>query len=408
MSSPARPRLASVDILRGVAMVLMALDHTRGMVSGAQADPTNLAETTSALFLTRWSTHFCAPVFVFLAGTAAYLSTLRGKSKLELSRFLWIRGLWLIFLEFTLVRMGWSFSLKSSFVVGQVIWVLGCSMMVLAGLVYLPAWGVGLFGVIMIALHNCLDGFKAEEFGPFAWLWGILRGGSSVQLMPGLEFRPSYALVPWVGVMAAGYGCGPLLLLEPKSRRQTLLRLGLGMCAAFVLIRATNLYGDPQEWSAQKNGWFTCLSFINCTKYPPSLLFLLMTLGPGILLLALFEPEAEAMNWRTNPSVGPEGENRNWRFVLLHPFLIFGRVPLFYYLLHLPLIHLLAVLVSLPHYKPALGSFYYSRPAVGSGYGHDLWVVYAVWIASVLCLFPLCRWFASVKQRRKDAWLSYL
>jgi len=263
--------------------------------------------------------------------------------------------------------------------------------------------------------------------------------------------------------MAAGYGCGPLLLLEPKSRRQTLLRLGLGMCAAFVLIRATNLYGDPQEWSAQKNGWFTCLSFINCTKYPPSLLFLLMTLGPGILFLALFEPEAEAMNGQANsfgetegenrnetlrqgctklpilstrgtsgerteergnhqkhasspqpspPSDGGEGEIKEVRAALtlrfLHPLIIFGRVPLFYYLLHLPLIHLLAILVSLPHYKPALGSFYYSRPAVGSGYGHDLWVVYAVWIASVLCLFPLCRWFASVKQRRKDAWLSYL
>src|SRR6266849_10774450 len=203
-AKPSRGRIDSIDLLRGIVMVIMMLDHTRDFIHYGvfQFDPLDLSKTTSALFLTRWITHFCAPIFVFLAGTAACLSAVRGKSKPELCRFLWTRGLWLIFLEFTLVRLGWSFSLKSSFVVGQVIWVLGCSMIVLAGLVYLPAWAVGLFGVIMIALHNCLDGFKAEEFGAFAWLWGILRGGYNLQLMPGLEFRPSYAVVPWVGVMA--------------------------------------------------------------------------------------------------------------------------------------------------------------------------------------------------------------
>ena len=368
-------------------MVLMALDHTRGMVSGSQIDPTNLAEADAALFLTRWITHFCAPIFVFLAGTAAFLSTARGKTKPELSRFLWTRGLWLIFLEFTVVRMGWSFSLRSPFVVGQVIWVLGCSMIVLAVLVYLPTTAVAIFGIVMIALHNLLDGLQAQDFGGLAWLWGILHGGYAFKLLPGLEFRPSYALVPWVGVMAAGYGFGSLFLLAPKDRRQKLLRLGLGSSVAFVLIRATNLYGDPHPWAAQKDVLFTCFSFVNCTKYPPSLLFLLMTLGPGILLLALLDGKA---------------------WLLARPLIVFGRVPMFYYLLHLPLIHLLAVMISYPHSQLALGSFYYTRPPPDSGYGQPLWVVYAVWILVVLLLFPACYWFARLKQRHRSVWLSYL
>ena len=373
-------------------MVLMALDHTRGMVSGSQIDPTNLAETNAALFLTRWITHFCAPIFVFLAGTAAFLSTARGKTKPELSRFLWTRGLWLIFLEFTFVRLGWSFSLKSPFVVGQVIWVLGCSMSVLAVLVYLPIRAVAIFGILTVALHNCLDGIRAQDFGAYAWVWGILHGGYSFEMLPGLKFVPSYALIPWVGVMAAGYGFGPMLLLDASRRRQILLWLGFGLMAAFVTIRLTNQYGDPHPWSVQRSCLYTCFSFVNCTKYPPSLLFLLMTLGPGILFLAMRRGE-------------PEGAKSG---LLTRGLIVFGRVPLFFYLLHLPLIHLLAVMVSLPHYRLALGSFYYARPPADSGYGQELWVVYAIWILVVCLLFPACYWFARLKQRRPSSWLSYL
>jgi uncharacterized membrane protein len=438
-------------------MVLMALDHTRGMVSGAQADPTNLAEASAALFLTRWITHFCAPVFVFLAGTGAFLSLSRGKSRPELARFLWTRGVWLIFLEFTLVRFGWSFRLGSPFLVGQVIWALGCGMIVLAALVYLPASVVGLFGVLMIALHNLLDGVRVETFGSWAWLWGILHGGANLRLSDGLEFRPSYALIPWVGVMAAGYGFGPMLLAEPDVRQKKLIRLGIFLSAGFLVIRAINSYGDPRPWAVQNSALFSMFSFINCTKYPPSLLFLLMTLGPAMIGLGLMDraltgskqgsersPSAQvatSMHVTAHGALGEralraipgevtqvqgkaqlrdrevccdetfDGRHRfysNAISSLTRPLVVFGRVPLFYYLLHLPLIHLLAVLASLPQARVALGSFYYARPPAESGYGHDLWVVYLLWITAVLLLYPLCRWFAQIKQRSRSGWLSYL
>jgi uncharacterized membrane protein len=447
------PRLAAVDCVRGLVMVLMALDHTRGMVSGAQADPTNLAETSAALFLTRWITHFCAPIFVFLAGTGAFLSRARGKSRSELANFLWTRGVWLIFLEFTLVRLGWSFRLASPFLVGQVIWALGCSMIALSALVYLPPSVIGLFGVLMIALHNLLDDVRAETFGSWSWLWGILHGGANLRLSAGLEFRPSYALIPWVGVMAAGYGFGPLLLGERDDRQRKLIRLGILLSALFLVIRAIDSYGDPRPWAVQNSALFTVFSFVNCTKYPPSLLFLLMTLGPAIIGLGLLDralteplqqgnahspsaPLATQMHVtvhgaRALPPINEratqvhrkakhgeqacsaESSRRRQRFYsreasVVNPLIVFGRVPLFYYLLHLPLIHLLAVLASLPHARVALGSFYYARPPAESGYGHDLWVVYLLWITAVLLLYPLCRWFAQIKERSHSRWLSYL
>jgi len=394
-------------------MVLMALDHTRGMVNGTSVDATDLDHTNAALFLTRWATHFCAPIFVFLAGTGAFLSLTRGKTRSELSRFLWTRGLWLIFLEFTLVRTGWSFRLGSPFVVGQVIWVLGCSMIILAGLVWLPTAVVTVFGIAMIGLHNLLDGLQAQSFGDFAPVWGILHGGYNLKLGHNFEFRPLYALVPWVGVMAAGYGFGSLFAIETKIRQRKLFWLGLGLSAAFVVIRAINIYGDPHPWSNQRSFLFTCFSFVNCTKYPPSLLFLLMTLGPGILLLARLDRvlnPSEHSQLDANEVMGGKGGERSSAILSMaaRPFVVFGRVPLFYYLLHLPLIHFLAVVTAYPKYQLALGSFYFAHPPVDSGYGHELWVVYLVWIAAVLLLLPICSWFARVKQRRREAWLSYL
>jgi len=380
----ARPRLDSIDLLRGAVMVLMALDHVRDFFSNAYAiDPVDLAKTNAALFLTRWITHFCAPVFVFLAGTGAFLSGTRGKTKAELARFLLTRGLWIVSLEFTLVHLGWSF-FDFHFFNLQVIWAIGWSMIVLAGLVFLPTWAVTAFGVVMIAGHNLFDNLQPERFGSFRWLWAALHSVQIFDLPHDFHIRIGYPLVPWIGVMAAGYGFGQLMLIERGRRRKWLLGLGAGLTLAFVALRATNLYGDPHHWSAQQNALFTVFSFINCEKYPPSLLYLLMTLGPAIALLALFDREAGRLG---------------------RPFVIFGRVPLFYYVLHLPLIQSLTIIFAFVRYGRRMPELFANGPP--EGYGYSLPVVYLIWLAVVFTLLPACRWFARVKQRRRDAWLSY-
>ena len=383
---PARPRLDSVDLLRGLVMVLMALDHTRDYFSNATSfDPTDLTKTNAALFVTRWVTHFCAPVFVFLAGTGIFLSGARGKSKPELARFLLTRGLWLVLLELTLVKLGFDFTFDYHLSYGLVIWALGWSMVAMAGLIFLPVWAVAAFGVALIVGHNAFDGVKAESLGAFRWLWMILHEPGLLTWAPGRVFLVGYPLVPWVGVMAAGYGCGRLLTLEPARRRALLLRLGVGLMLAFVALRASRVYGDPRPWSAQPDWLFTLFSFVNCQKYPPSLLYLLMTLGPALVALALFRPEAG-----------------RWA----RPFVIFGRVPLFYYLLHLPLIHGAAVAVALFRYGTSVPSLTPGQAPPDWGFG--LPAVYLAWALVVLALYPACRWFAGLKGRRRDRWLSYL
>jgi uncharacterized membrane protein len=387
----ARTRLDSVDLLRGIVMVVMALDHVRDFFhhDALLFDPTDLTKTNAALFLTRWATHFCAPVFVFLAGTGAFLSTRRGKTKGELSRFLFTRGLWLILLELTIVRFGWTFDLNFAFNVGQVIWAIGWSMIVLSVLVYLPVWAITTFGVVIIAAHNAFDPFKAASAGALSGVWATLHSGELTETYGQVRFFPMYPLIPWVGVMAVGYSFGQVFSLEREKRRKVLFYLGLGLTAAFVILRATNLYGDPRPWSVQRNALWTFFSFINCQKYPPSLLFLLMTLGPAIASLSLLE------RVNLNPSR------------LAQPFIIFGRVPLFYYVIHLPLIHGLAVLFAFIKYGPSVTQLFQNgRPP--EDYGYNLAVVYLVWICVVLALYPVCRWFAGVKRRRRDAWLSYI
>jgi len=290
---PARKRIDSIDLLRGIVMVIMMLDHTRDFVHRDVLlgfNPTDLSRTNVVLFFTRWITHFCAPVFVFLAGTSAYLQFARGKSKRELSRFLVTRGLWLIVLEFTVVRLAVSFNLDYRFLGGvQVIWVFGVSMIVLAALIHLPLRVVGIFGIGMVALHNLLDGIKVQSWhGPEspvpsvgAKLWILLH--QPFEAFPVLWFSPSpvlfvvYPLIPWVGVMAAGYAFGTIYQWDAKRRRRLLLITGSAATALFVILRLTNIYGDPARWSKQKSAAFTLLSFLNTTKYPPSLLFLLMT-----------------------------------------------------------------------------------------------------------------------------------
>jgi uncharacterized membrane protein len=374
------PRLDSVDMLRGIVMVIMALDHVRDYFSGAAFDPLDLAETDPGLFFTRWITHFCAPVFVFLTGTGAFLSGNRGKSTAELSWFLLTRGFWLVVLELTVIRLGWQFNVNFR------IWTIGWSMVALAGLVYLPKRVIAVFGIAMILVHNAFDQIPPETFGSFWWIWNILHVPHQIPLSENSLFNPHYSLIPWIGVMACGYAFGSILQFDPVRRKRALLALGSGLALGFVLLRAANVYGDPVAWSPQPDPLFTFLSFINTEKYPASLLFLLMTLGPAIATLPFLEK--------------PPG--KVGRF-----FIVFGRVPLFYYILHLYLIHALAVIGGMVQDFPA------RRMLVGhwafpKKYGFDLPVVYGVWVTVVALLYPVCAWFARVKQRTKSGWLSYL
>ena len=404
-----RPRIDSIDLLRGIVMVIMMVDHTRDFVhySGYLFDPTDLTKTTVALFFTRWITHYCAPVFVFLAGTGAYLQFARGKRKSELSRFLITRGLWLIVLEFTIVRLGATFSFDYRFLgMMQVIWVIGVSMIVLAALIHLPLGVIAVFGLAMIGLHNLLDHFHVQGWqGPGSSVPGY--GGKLFMILhqsgafPVAEF-PSpvlfvlYPLIPWVGVMAAGYAFGAVYQWDAPRRRRFLLMVGAVASLLFVVLRAINRYGEPSGWSTQDSPAFTVLSFLNTTKYPPSLLFLLMTLGPALLALAWFESSRR----QTGDSIASKARNF---------FVTFGRVPLFFYLLQWPTAHLIAVVAHVLAGKPwrfLIGGF--MTGTVPPGVGFNLAVVYACWVIGVLLLYPLCKRFAGVKARRRDWWLSYL
>jgi len=422
---PTQLRIDSIDLLRGIVMVIMMLDHTRDFVHRYALqgfDPTDLAHTSVKLFFTRWITHFCAPVFVFLAGTGAYLQFARGKSKRELSRFLVTRGLWLIVLEFTLVRIGAFFNLDYRFLgVMQVIWVIGVSMIVLAALIHLPLRVVTGFGLLMIALHNLLDRFHVQGWhgpnspvpGVGAKLYIILH--QPYEAFPIFGF-PSpvvfvlYNLVPWIGVMAAGYGFGALYQMDVARRRRLLLTIGGLATVLFLVLRAINHYGDPSAWARQDTIAFTIISFLNTTKYPPSLLFLLMTLGPALLVLAWFESSTASQRFANNPSLEKRGFLPDLVEHLRNALVTFGRVPLFFYLLQWPTAHLISVLVHLIAGKPV--GWMFGSPVGNSGpphgVGFNLAVVYACWIAGVLVLYPLCKWFAGVKQRRRDWWLSYL
>jgi uncharacterized membrane protein len=381
-----RVRIESIDVVRGFIMILMALDHVRDFFGNSGFNPTDPATTTISLFFTRWITHFCAPVFFVLTGTGAYLS-LRKKSKQELSGFLFTRGLWLIFLELVVVRcLGWQFNFDYHLTILNVLWALGWAMIVLSALVYLPAWVAGTFGVVMIATHNLLD--SVDSANP---VWTILHSPNFIVNKPGRIVLLAYALIPWVGVTAAGYSLGQVFRWESARRKNFLLRLGIGLTLAFIVLRGINIYGDPLPWSTQKSAAFTVLSFLNTNKYPPSLLYLLMTLGPAMVFL-----------WAVD-----RGTPR-W----LRPALTIGKVPMFYYLVHIPLIHLLAIAVCYARYgqthwmfeSARLGQFPITPPP---GWGYSLPTIYLIWAVVVLTLYPLCRWFAALKQRRSDVWLSY-
>jgi len=374
----------------------MALDHTREFLTGSPFAPEDLAHTSGPLFFTRFLTHFCAPVFFLLAGTGGYLSLAQGRSFSQVATFFWTRGFWLVFLDFTIVAYAWTYTWPVWF--SGVLWALGWSMIAMAFLVVLPLpWIAGL-GTVIVVGHNLLDRVPAAAFGRLAGLWLILHGHGWFWVEPGkIAFFVLWPLIPWVGVMAVGYSIGALLLRS--DWRKTVFTLGALLTLAFLILRFFHLYGngDPslQPWLAVgAGGWklqptltLTVISFFDTLKYPPSLQFLLMTLGPALMALSWFD--------RINPN-----------HQLARILRTFGRVPLFYYVLHLFVIHTLAVWIALLSRQPAAWLLY-GGPMLHTpppGYGHSLAVIYSVWFAGLICLYPACKWFARMKQQHPNQW----
>jgi uncharacterized membrane protein len=384
-----KPRLASIDALRGTIMVIMALDHVRDFIhrSAMSFSPTDLTRTTTALFLTRWITHFCAPVFMFTAGIGAFLWWQNHRTKSQLSTFLLTRGLWLVVLEITVMRLAYDFNFSTRYPLFLlVLWVLGACMIGLAALVWLPVRVLAAVSIATIALHNLLDNVSASP-----GVWNLIHQPGAFQLA-GRTVIVGYPLVPWIAVMSAGFCFGRVFLMEAPARNRILIATGTILTIAFLILRAINRYGDPAPWSNQISA---ALSFLNVTKYPPSLAFLLMTLGPALLALALFD-----------------------RFPLkpTNPLVIFGRVPLFFFITHFYAAHALsAALASIRYGRPSLAFIFQPVPSMGGPrelfpryFGYDLWVAYASWALIVVSLYPACRWFANIKATRRDWWLSYV
>jgi uncharacterized membrane protein len=389
-------RIASIDLIRGAVMLLMAIDHVR-VFSGVPA-----GGPTPGVFFTRWITHFCAPAFIFLAGTSAFFY---GRKHTDLSRFLLVRGAWLVVLELTVIRFAWTFNFDyAHYMLAGVIWVIGWSMILMAGLVRLPVPALGALGVAIIAGHNLLDPHMGAVMGTLGGdlrsaLWKIFYVGFFAGPIAVGANGPSltvlYSIVPWIGVMAAGYAFGSVLALEPAWRDRICLALGLGATTLFLVLRGFNLYGDPRPWSATPGDGGpprpALLAFLGTNKYPASLDFLLMTLGPTIALMPVLE--------------GARGALARW-------ITVFGRVPFFYYVLHIPVIHVLAIVVSqirLGAVSPWLFTNHPSgSPEAPEGYTWSLPLLYLVWAIAVALLYVPCRWFAELKSRRRDAWLKYL
>jgi uncharacterized membrane protein len=393
-SSPQATRVDTLDFLRGLVMILMALDHVRMYFALGTwyAEPTNLATTTPLLFFTRWITHFCAPVFVFLAGTSAFLHASKRTDIKETAWFLFTRGLWLVFVELVIVNFAWTFDVTYSFRILQVIWAIGLSMVALSALVFLPRGIIFVTGILLVSGHNLLDPIRVRGSGIQDMVWYTLHQPNSVSIN-GALINFVYPILPWIGLMALGYVFGALYKSDfpPEQRKRWLLSIGIGATLVFILLRAFNGYGEPRQWDIQPSPIFTLLSFLNTTKYPPSLHFLLMTMGPALIFLALIEP------------VG----NR-----LPRPVIVFGRVPFFFYILHLYVIHGLALLLLM--YEGRAGSEYiFSARNLTSGrlsdFGLHLGAVYGIWIAVIVLLYPLCRWYQRYREKNPSKWwLSYL
>ena len=374
-------RVASIDLIRGAVMVLMAIDHVRVYAGVPAGGP------TAGVFLTRWITHFVAPAFIFLAGTSAFFY---GRKHSDLSKFLFRRGVWLILLELTVIRVGWTFNFDfKNYMLAGVIWVIGWCMVIMAALVHMRPRNVGILGLAIILLHNAAMG-PLMQLLPLGETWKVLYTGFFDGPLNGTPLIVLYSIIPWIGVMAAGYGFGTVLTLEPARRNRLCLQIGLGAVALFLVLRGFNLYGDPRPWSATPPmpAW---ISFLNTTKYPASLSFLLMTLGPTIALI----PVLEGAGCRT----------AGWLSV-------FGRVPFFYYLLHIPVIHALALVVATIRTPEATWWLFTNHPMgnppAPDGYTWSLGLLYLIWAIAVVLLYVPSRWYADLKARRRDWWLKYL
>lgn len=381
-------RITSIDLLRGVVIIIMALDHIRDYfhADAFLFSPTDVTRTSVALFFTRWITHFCAPVFVFLAGTAAFQIG-RKKGNGELSSFLLKRGLWLLILEFTVINFAWFFNIRFSFVALTVIWALGIGMILLAGLIYVPRRWLLIISLLAVGGHNLLD-----HYHPGTVWWKIIHDQAAFQWGPETIFA-GYGLIPWVFVMSLGYCFGELYTpdFNPQRRKRILLILGYSSIIAFIIIRLINIYGDPNSWSTQPSPLFALLSFLNTTKYPPSLDYLLMTLGPSMLFLAVSE---------------------NWQGKFSSAVLVFGRTPMFFYVVHLYVIHVIALVAAIftgfTASDMVFNSWITDSPNL-KGYGFSLGFVHILWVLIVLALYPLCKWYDAYKQgNREKWWLSYL
>jgi len=386
LSPPAgRSRVAALDVLRGLAMVLMVLDHARDFFFGmTRVMPTDLAVTTPALFATRWITHFCAPVFVFLAGTSAWLFRAR-HSPDEGMRFLLGRGLFLVLLEVTVVRLCWIPDPTYSFTLVQVIWTLGWSMVLLAFASRLPRGAVVALGAMIVLGHNLLDTVHAADAGAPPWLWAFVHERATVEPLPGRKVFFSYPVLPWFGVMALGYGFGAVVEAGRAARVAWTRRIGLALMLLFVVVRGLNGYGDPLPWSVQPTVLFTAMSFLNCEKYPPSLAYLLMTLGPALLLLSFLD------------SPRPPGR---WKAVLA----MLGSVPLFFYVAHLALLRYTSLPLAWLRFGPAA---FEPPPGHAGSPDYDLWVSYVAWAVAVTLLVPVAARFRVRKDRNPASWLRY-
>lgn len=405
-------RIYSVDLLRGLIMVIMALDHVRDFFTNVPFAPEDVSHTWPLLFFTRWITHFCAPWFCFLAGTGAFLSMTRGRTPKQMQMLLLKRGVFLIVFEWFVMMPGWTF-IPFPLPIALVLWMLGASMIVLAALVRLPLKWIAAPGIALMALHNLLDNLAPAMFGHFGWLWMVLHQQGAIGPQPPhmlfgkipALFVVAYPLLPWPGVMAAGYAFGAVMKKPIAERRRIMLALGLGCIALFCVLRTTNLYGNFHRPTFTTNGDFkpqatlsmSVVSFLDVEKYPPSLQFLLMTLGPGFLALAVFDKlRADARGLRSRAA----------RF-----FLVYGRVPMFYYVLHVYLIHVLAIVVAFAAGQPWKWLITQGGPVAGpapAGYGWNLGMVYAMWATAVLLLYLPCRWYMGVKARRRAWWMSYV
>ena len=395
--NPDQKRIDSIDILRGIVMVIMALDHVRDFfhIEGNTDDPLNLATTTPILFFTRWITHFCAPVFVFLSGTSIYLQSLR-KTKKQLSLFLIKRGLWLVVAEVLIVSLGLTFNPFYNFILLQVIWATGISMFLLGLIIHLPYKFILALGLIIVLGHNLLDIPEAAPGFKAGFWWDLFHHGQFAiySFAPNHVIAIMYPFVPWLGLMLMGYCTGIFFTrqYQPEQRRKILIRLGISTIVFFVLVRFINIYGDPFTWAPQKNGFLNFLAFIKAHKYPPSLLYMCMTIGPALLFLALIE---KVQNGFTNT------------------MRIYGRTAFFYYLIHFYLIHFICMILFFARghsMQDAVNSmknlpFMFTIP----GEGYSLWVVYFIWLAVVISLYPLCKWYDHYKtSHREKWWLSYL